>query len=204
MNKLATTFQKPLRTSRLLLGLLVSVSLSAYGQDARIQIKHLEKLEEKAAEVVDVTLDAPMLQLAVKFMSDKRSPEEAQARDFVKKLKGIYVKSFEFDKEGEYTQADLDSIRAQLRAPAWARIVGVRSKRDRENAEVYLRTEGDNNILGLTVIAAEPKELTVVNIVGPIDIDKLSELEGQLGVPRLELERPGKPGKEGGNHDSAE
>ena len=163
-------------------------AVPARAQEARLQIKHLEKLADKASEVVDVTLDGPMLQLAAKFMSDERSSEEAQARDLVRKLKGIYVKSFEFDNEGEYLPADVDAIRAQLHSASWKRIVNVRSKRDHENAEVYLMGAADN-IQGMAIISAEPKELTVVNIVGPIDVDKLSHLEGSLGVPRLGLER---------------
>ncbi len=175
--------------------------LRTHGQDAKLQINHLEKLADRATEVVDVTLDGQMLQLASRFMSGKRSPDEAKAKDLISHLKGIYVKSFEFDKKGEYAEADIDSIRSQLRAPLWSRIVGVRSKRQGENAEVYLMGDG-NNIQGLAIISAEPKELTVVNIVGPIDVDKLSELGGHFGVPRLELERTGKPRKESGSHDN--
>jgi uncharacterized protein DUF4252 len=167
--------------------------------DAKLRIDHLEKLASKAAEVVDVTLDQSMLQLAARFMSDKRSPDEAEARELIRQLKGVYVKSFEFDKEGEYSPADVEAIRTQLHAP-WSRIVDVRSKREHENAEVYLMGGGDN-ISGLAIITAEPKELTVVNIVGPIDVDKLSELEGRLGVPRMGLERVSKPRKEAANHE---
>lgn len=168
--------------------------------DARLRIDHLERLAGKASEVVDVTLDQPTLQLAARFMSDGRSKDEAEARELIKQLKGVYVKSFEFDKEGDYSLSDVEAIRTQLHAP-WSRIVDVRSKRDGENAEVYLMNGGpDNQISGLAIIAAEPKELTVVNIVGPIDVDRLIELEGRLGVPRLELERVGKPKKEAANH----
>ncbi len=186
--------------------LLVFAAPSASGQEARLQIKNLEKLADKAAEVVDVTLDGPMLQLAAKFMSDERSPEEGSARELVRKLKGIYVKSFEFDDEGQYSQADVDLIRAQLRSPGWQRIVDVRSKRDHENDEVYLMGAAEN-IQGMAIISAERRELTVVNIVGPIDVDKLSQLEGNLGIPHLGLERSGKShkdkGREVGGHDKA-
>ena len=41
---------------------------------------------------------------------------------------------------------------------------------------------------GLAILAAEPKELTVVNIIGIIDIEKLSKLEGQFGIPDLGIE----------------
>ncbi|PYV28373.1 MAG: hypothetical protein DMG24_02220 [Acidobacteria bacterium] len=172
---------------------------AARAQEAKLEINHLEKLAARAAEVVDVTLDAPMLRLASRFMSEERSPDEAAARELIKQLKGVYVKSFEFDKEGEYSTADVELIRAQLHAP-WSRVVDVRSKREGENAEVYMIGGGDN-ITGLAIISAEPKELTVVNIVGPIDVEKLSQLEGHLGVPHLGLERSNKGRKEAANHE---
>jgi len=169
---------------------------TARGQDARLQIKNLEKLADKAAEVVDVTLDKPMLELASKFL--KNEDDDAEARELIKDMKGIYVKSFEFDKEGEYSDADIEPILAQLKGPGWSKLVDVRSKRDRETDEVYIMQQ-DGKIVGLAVIAAEPKELTIVNIVGPIDLDKLSKLEGHLGVPHLDLDR--KPAKEA-RHDN--
>jgi len=171
----------------------------AWAQSAKIEINHLDSLADKAAEVVDVTLDGPLLQLAAKFMNNKRDPEEAAAKDFIQHLKGIYVKNFEFDKEGEYSQADVEEIRKQLHTNAWKRTVEVRSRRDGENAEVYLMPgpgAGAEAIQGLAIISAEPKELTVVNIVGPIDLDKLAELDGKMGIPRLNLERIGKGRKE--------
>ena len=186
----------------ILLLLWSSTSAPAMAQGARLQIKNLDKLSDKAAEVADVTLDGPMLKLASKFLTEENDPEEAQVKDLIKNLKGIYIRSYEFDKEGEYTEADVEQIREQLKAPAWSRIVGVRSKRERENDEIYLMTEGGSgNILGLAIISAEPKELTVVNIVGPIDIDKLSMLEGHMGIPRMELEKGGKSSKQAAGHD---
>jgi hypothetical protein len=40
----------------------------------------------------------------------------------------------------------------------------------------------------MAVLALEDRELTVVNIVGPVDLDKLAKLEGQLGIPELGIE----------------
>jgi hypothetical protein len=36
------------------------------------------------------------------------------------------------------------------------------------------------------VIASEPREFTIVNIVGSIDLDKISQLEGQFGIPKMD------------------
>jgi Domain of unknown function (DUF4252) len=165
-------------------------ALPAFGQDqARLHISGLEKLAAKASEVVDVNLDGSMLKLAAKFINqDEDEKDDVELKQMLQNMKGIYVKSFEFEKEGEYSDADVDAIRSQLRAPAWSRIVSVRSKKEGDNAEVYLMGS-ESNVQGLAIIAADPKELTVVNIVGPIDLDKLSELGGHMGVPNIKLER---------------
>jgi hypothetical protein len=97
------------------------------------------------------------------------------------------VKSFEFENEGQYTDADLEGIRSQLRNTAWNRIVNVNSKKE-GSVEVYLMQTGDQ-ISGLAVLATEPKEITVVNIIGPVDLEKLRQLEGQFGIPDLDIER---------------
>ena len=140
-------------------------------------------MSKKASEVVDVNLDGPLLKLASKFMTDE---DDREALGIIKNLRGVYVKSFTFDEPGDYSPADVDAIRRQLQAPAWSRIVSARSKHDGENAEIYLMTAADGgNVLGMAIICAEPTEFTVVNIVGPVDIDKLSQLEGKMGIPRL-------------------
>ena len=167
------------------LSILLALGLGA--QDLKIPI-NIDNLASKAVETVDVTLDASMLQLAGKFLSDKK-PDEAEARKLIEGLKGIYVRSFEFAKPGQYSNADVEAVRAQLKAPVWARIVGVRSKREGENTDVFVRME-NNRIAGLAVIAAEPTELTIVHISGNINPEDLSRLGGQFGIPKVEV-KPG-------------
>jgi hypothetical protein len=77
---------------------------------------------------------------------------------------------------------------SQLRGSTWSKILTVKSKKGGENVEVYLNMVGDQ-ITGLAVLSIEPKEFTVVNIVGQIDLEKLSKLEGQFGVPDLGIEQ---------------
>lgn len=194
---------KRIRTSAFLtllqVMLLGAFSLPAFGQSPRLDIKNLESLAKKAAEVVDVDLDGSLLKLASKFMTDE---DDREGLEIMKNLKGVYVKSFRFDKPGEYSPEDVEAIRSQLQAPAWSRIVSSRSRRDGETAEIYLMTErGGGNVLGMAIIDAEPTELTVVNIVGPIDIDKLSQLEGKMGIPRLGQESKESPQKPADHHE---
>jgi predicted methyltransferase len=154
---------------------------------SQLQTETLDRLAAKATEVVNVQIDERLLSLGSKFL-DRRDKDEAQIKEMIKNLKGIYVKSFEFDKENQYTNADIEALRAQLRAPQWSRIVEVHSKRDGGNAEVYVIKGIGDRLDGLAVLSFEPKELTVVNIVGPIDLDKLSQLGGRFGVPQLNIE----------------
>jgi Domain of unknown function (DUF4252) len=147
----------------------------------------IDKLAAKASEVVDVSLDGAMLRLAGRFLSNN-DPDEAKVKSIVGGLKGIYVKSFEFEKEGEYSPSELDEIRRQLRGPGWSRMVGVMSKKGGDNAEIYMKLDNDH-IGGLVILCAEPKELTVVNIVGNISLDDLSALGGHFGVPDIDTHK---------------
>lgn len=158
----------------------------AYGQDAKLDLGHLDGLAAKASQVIDVTVDQKVINLALKFLSEKRSPDEAKIKEIISGLKGVYVKSFEFEKEGEYSLTDIESVRNQLKTPAWAMIVGVSSKNKGENVDVYLATTGER-VDGVVVIASDPKHLTVVDMVGSIDPEKISELAGHYGMPKLDL-----------------
>jgi Domain of unknown function (DUF4252) len=160
----------------------VSTVLSVSAQSARLEIDQLDRLFPKAVQTVDVRVESSLLVIAAKFLKSD-NPDEAMAKELLSTLKGVYVKGVEFDKEGEFADQDLESIRTQLRAPGWDRIVGVRSKRDGENAEVYLMLEG-GVITGVTVLVFDPKQLYVVNVVGPIDPEKIGQLRGRFGIPK--------------------
>jgi hypothetical protein len=182
--KLLTT--TPMKVALLVL-LTIGATASARAQEGRIQTSQLDALAAKASETVDVNIDESLMQMTARFLSGK-DPDEAKVKALVNGLKGIYVKSFEFETEGQYTAADLESIRVQLRGSAWNRIVNINSKKE-GSIEVYLMHVG-GQINGLAVLATEPKEITVVNIVGPVDLEKLSDLEGNFGVPVLGIDYP--------------
>ncbi len=176
--------------------LLVTISaVAANAQEpSRLQLGSLDHLAAKASKSVDVNIDERLIRLASKVFSDKDA-EEREIKKVVAGVKGIYVKVFEFENEGQYSSTDLDTIRRQLGAPGWTRLVNVTSKKE-GNLEVYLLMNGDM-VNGLAVLASDVKELAVVNIVGPVDLDKLAKLEGQLGIPELGIE----PAKKTKNDD---
>jgi len=180
--------------AKLLLTLIAAIALpiTASAQGTRLNLDFPD-LAAKASETVDVTLDGPMLRLAGKFLNSGDADERA-AKEMISGLAGIYVRSYEFDHEGEYDKSQAERIRQQL-GPTWKKIVKV-SSRTREDVDIYADTRGDN-ITGLLIISAEPKEFTVVNIVGPVDLEKLAGLEGQFGIPHISGDVHSKHRKDG-------
>ena len=143
----------------------------------------LDRLAAKSSEHVDVSLDGDTLRFAARFL-DAKDKDEAKVAKLVASLEGVYIRSFEFKTAGAWAAADLDGVRGQLRGPGWSRIVSV--KGDGEESEIYLHKEGQR-VTGIAVIATEPKEVTVVNIVGPVDLDALAELGGHFGIPKVDV-----------------
>src|SRR5436309_9028238 len=149
---------RTMKTIALLVAVLLVGSCAAFAQALKFS-PELERLAAKASEVVDVNMDRKMLDFAARFME---AEDDAEAKALIKNLRGIYVKSFEFDNTGEYSPADVEVFRSQVRGPQWSKVVTARSKRDGQNVEVYFRL--DNGVSqGLAIIAAVPKELTLVS-----------------------------------------
>jgi Domain of unknown function (DUF4252) len=171
-------------TMRRFLVFVLLVFSAAALQAQRIQIDLPASLAAKAVETVDVTLDGPLLRLAARFLDGDR--EQRVAREMIHRLEGIYVKSYQFDSDGAYDAAVLDKVRGQL-GGSWKRLVMVK-ERHGDHVEIHANMRGED-VIGLVVLAAEPRELTIVNLVGPIDIDKLANLEGHFGIPKTSKQR---------------
>jgi hypothetical protein len=176
-----------MRAAMFLLVAVLFAPSAVRAQDVTIPA-NVERLAAKAVETVNVTLDGALLQLAAKFLSST-DREQSAVKSLISNLKGIYVRSFEFAGPGEYSDADVESLRSQLKAPQWSRMASVRSQREGEDIDVFFKMEQDR-IAGLVVVAAQPRKLTFVNIVGPINLDELAALSGQFGVPKMDLPRP--------------
>lgn len=156
----------------------------ARAQGAKLQLDNLERLAPRANEIVDVNLPAEILSLIPDVEITGEDGKKFRTKELIFGLRGIFVRSYEFKAENEFGEADVSGLRTQLRGPGWIRFVNVVNRDDRRNIEVYMMAAG-GVFDGLAVLATEPKRLTVVNIVGKIDIEKLTRLEGQFGIPEL-------------------
>jgi len=179
---------KMIRVTALIILFLALSASKSLAQGAKLQISHLDHLEAKASQVVTVDIPENLLQIAAKFLNPKK-PEEAAAKELVAGLKGVYVKSFQFELDNQYSDEDVRSITSQLDPAHWLKMVDVRSKKEGQVVNVYTILDGTSKINGLAVLATDRRRLTIVNIVGPIDIDKLATLSGKFNIPDLDIER---------------
>jgi hypothetical protein len=157
----------------------------------QLRLPEFAALADKASETVTVTLDAKLLGMASRFLSNE-DPDQAKAKKLVSSLTGIYVRHYTFDSDYAYPKGDIEGVRRQLNAPGWSRIVEARSKKENTNVDVFVLIDGEK-AQGLAIIASEAREFTIVNIVGNIDLEQLHDLEGNFGVPNLDIETSKKP-----------
>jgi Domain of unknown function (DUF4252) len=151
--------------------------------DGRLALPDFKALTATASDSVSITLDAQLLSLAARFL-DGSDPQDAAVRDLLGAVKGIYVKSYTFDRDFAYPQSGIDAVRQQLTNPAWQRIVEVHGGKERSSVDIFVcQVQGGTR--GIAIISTEPRQLTIVNIVGAIDLDKLHKLEGRFGIPRV-------------------
>src|SRR5688572_19487273 len=146
---------------------VLSLCARAFAADGQLKLPEFAGLADKAAESVIITLDPSLLRLATRFL-DPADPEDSAAREAIAGIKGIYVRSYKFDNDFVYPKADVDMVRKQLGAPGWQRLVEVRSRKEQHNVAIYILLDQDR-ANGLAIIASEPREFTIGNIVGSID-----------------------------------
>jgi hypothetical protein len=112
--------------------------------------------------------------------------DDKEIKSLISSLKGIYVKSFTYGKDGAYDPSVLDSVRQQLSGGQWSRLLAAKSSSEGSDTAIYLWRNGDKPG-GLAVLSASPREVTLVNIVGMIDLEQLRTLQGKFGVPDLKM-----------------
>ena len=174
----------------------VTLPLLATAHDPQLRIPSFPDLKERANESVDIDLGWMPLHL-LGWLAGGGDPDSAQVAQTIRGLKSVQIRSYQFSADYAYPQADVDRLRAQLSAPGWSQLVQVRNRGDdqgrrRENVDIYVALE-DKKVKGLVIIACDPREFTIVNIVGPINLMKRHRLEGKFWIPKLGLPE-GNPG----------
>jgi Domain of unknown function (DUF4252) len=174
-----------MRTFRMALACLLVPALAA-AQDARLKLPDFRSLSVQATESVNISLGPWLLHIAAAFV-DGKDADAAATKQLLKGIQSIQIRSYEFATDFAYSAADIDAVRTQLAAPGWNQLMQVHNKKG-EDVDVYVMMENDVT-KGLALIAREPREITIINIVGSITIDDLPALQNQLHLPKVAAAR---------------
>lgn len=153
---------------------------ATFGQS--IDLSAWDKFAARARESSVVTLTPETLGLANSALSADH-PDSRQLKDLVGKLKGVIIRTYEFADRNAYSKADVDAVRKQLGGPGWSKFMDI--KDGDEQVEMWFH-KGENGVGGLTILAAEPRELTFVHIDGPADLGSLMRASKLLKGSGLE------------------
>ncbi|HEX9003015.1 MAG TPA: DUF4252 domain-containing protein [Blastocatellia bacterium] len=166
-------------------GLLVSsfaFPLTGAAQQEKLRLDHLHQLANRATEVVEVSLDQTALKALTKLtaLSEGSNRDREKLSGLTSRLRGVYVRGYEFEREGEYSPNDIEAVRLQLRAPGWTRIVQV-GGRNNSYDEIYLK-QGNDEVDAYAVISTAPKNVCVINVIGPMRVDDIRLLDREYGI----------------------
>jgi hypothetical protein len=142
-----------------------------------------DKFSHGAKSTTEVNLDRKMLGMAAKFAgSDSDDKEDKDNAQLVNKLEFVIVRSYEYEKAGQYNMSDVEEFQRRLESGGWSHIVKTRSATD--STDVCVKTDDNGAFSELVVISAEPMELTFVHLKGHMTMDELTKAGAKYGVPQ--------------------
>jgi hypothetical protein len=131
-------------------------------------------MRREAVDSVNITVGPIALWIASRVIGD-HDPDSAAIKKLLRGLHKVQVRSFRFKADHVYASAELQALRFQLSAPGWHPMVQVRDHGPGGDVDIYYALD-DRTITGLMILAAEPREFTVVNISGHIDLEQVAFL----------------------------
>lgn len=144
-----------------------------------------DKFSHGAKSSTEVNLDRKMLAMAAKFASSDSDSDDKDDKEGAKlagKLEFVIVRSYEYEKPGQYNMADVEEFQKRLESGGWSHIVKTRGATD--NTDVCVKTDENGAFSELVVISAEPTELTFVHLKGHMSMDELTRVGSKYGVPQ--------------------
>jgi hypothetical protein len=169
---------------------LACLLLPAWGfaQDAKLKLPDFSSLVGKAKESVNISLDPWLLRIAAASMDDKDA-DSAATKKLLSAIKSIEVRNFQFATDFAYSAADIDAVRRQLGAPGWSQLMQVHDRKKGADVDIYILVDNDHT-RGFALIASEPRQFTIINVVGSISVEDFQRLESHLHLPKVAVGQP--------------
>lgn len=141
---------------------------------------NLESLQDEEM-VTEILIEEKLLRMVSKFTQD-----DDELSELIAGLKLIKVNTFEVtEQNADELMNRASKIDKELVGNKWDRI--VKSKSRGEVANVYIKTQGEDQFVGLTVVTVDKNgEAAFINIVGTINMDALGKLGQKFDIPGLD------------------
>ncbi|MCW8850781.1 MAG: DUF4252 domain-containing protein [Melioribacteraceae bacterium] len=141
---------------------------------------NLEALQD-GEMVTEILVEEKLLKMVSKFTKD-----DDELSELIGGLKLIKVNTFEVTEQNATELMNrANKIDKELVGKKWDRIVKTKSRG--EVANVYIKTQGDDEFVGLTVVTVDKDgEAAFINIVGTINMDALGKLGQKFDIPGLD------------------
>ena len=137
---------------------------------------------ESGEMVAEVLLEKNLLKMVSKFTKNN----EPDVSALIGGIDLIKVNVYEVtDANKQSILKKQKEIEKEITNKNWDRIVKVRDKG--ENANVYIKTLGEDDIVGLLVMTMDDEgEAAFVNIVGKINLETIGRLSEKFDIPGLD------------------
>lgn len=146
-----------------------------------IDFKMLDKLGEKAKESSVVSLGPDQLGMVAGLTAEKG---KQGLGDLAKTLKSVQVRSYEFAEKGQYDVEIVRAFRDKVTSTgSWVNIIST--KEQGGFTDIMIQKGPDGKSSGFLIVAAEPREVSIVHIDGPMDLASLGKLGGLAGIPEI-------------------
>lgn len=157
----------------------------AAAQAPRLAVPSFAELKATATDSVEITFGPLLLGLASCFMDD-HDADSANLKKTIRGLSSVQVRNYRFKDSFVYPKDEIEALRAQLSRPGWSQLVKVRNRNEKEDVDIYIALE--NRIVnGVTIIASGQRELTIVNVIGKVDLDQIEGLRKTFTSPGGQL-----------------
>jgi hypothetical protein len=147
---------------------MAGLMIPAWAADQKLDL-NFPTLAAQAKEKAEVDLDGDTVAQALALAGGKKGTEALSG------VTAVHVRNYEFAAVGAYSDSALDPLRRQVAAnSAWSRIINVKEKN--ESTEIYFLKPDTGQPGGFLLISAEAKEVTVVEILGTLELSRMQEL----------------------------
>jgi len=132
-----------------------------------------------------ITSEVYLRNYILKMIAKVTQNQEPDFANMLRAIKLIRVVEFNFDGEdGNTTRARAEELVKAMSSSKWDTL--VRSREEGSNLNICIQSDRGDHIYALAIVNWDDSEMTIVNVVGDIDLEMLARLGEQFDIDALE------------------